>query len=505
MNRVRLFFDRLPGSSQAKLVLAALLVLGLGVTAGWTLSGSRVEAAAPVPRAAAGQAQPPRSQAGSETSYADVVARVAPAVVTVRSERVVRAEGRADLPFDDPFFQQFFGGPRGRGPAPSPREEGALGSGVIVSPDGYILTNHHVIDGADHVKVDLPDRRSFDAKIIGSDAPSDLAVLKIDAAGLPTVSLGNSDDARVGDVVLALGNPLGVGETVTMGIISAKGRATGLADGSFEDFLQTDAPINQGNSGGALVNTRGELVGINSQILTPSGGNIGIGFAIPATMAQNVMQQLVKNGVVRRAMLGVTVQPLTSDLARSLGLDEVRGALVASVQPDSPAQKAGIQRGDVILDVNGMPVSDSNSLRNRVASLAPGSRASVTVLRDGRRDTLQAVLAELPGKRASAADSGSGDSGGRFGLAVEPVTPEVASQLGLKSARGLVVNGVTPGSPASDAGVRPGDVIEQVNRRPVSSVPELQEALQSSGKRPALLLLNREGSDLYVALAPRAS
>jgi serine protease Do len=507
MNRIRLYFDRLSSARPFTLAAAALLILVLGVAVGWSASGPRVEAAArPAATTAPEQPQAPRALPGGQASYADVVAQVAPAVVTVRSERVVKADRRTSLPFqDDPLFQQFFGG-RGRGPMqPAPREEGALGSGVIVSADGYILTNHHVIDGATTVKVDLPDRRSFDAKVVGSDAPSDLAVLKIEAQSLPTVRVGNSDHVRVGDVVLALGNPLGVGQTVTMGIISAKGRATGLADGSFEDFLQTDAPINQGNSGGALVNTQGELVGINSQILSPSGGNIGIGFAIPATMAQSVMQQLVKNGVVHRAMLGVTVQPLTSDLARSFGLNEVRGALVSSVQADSPAQKAGIERGDVVLEVNGTPVADSNSLRNRVASLEPGSRAALTILRNGKRETVNATLAELPGKKMASNDREDGSSQGRFGLAVQPVTPDVAGELGLKNARGLLVNDVVPGSPAFDAGVRRGDVIEQVNRRPVTSVSELQSALGASGDRPALVLLNRQGNGLYVALAPRNS
>lgn len=506
MNRVRLAFAKLPGSDAMKLAIAALLILTVGLIGGWTLSGPAVEAAG---AQAASQPSVTRAIPGPQASYADVVAQVAPAVATIRSERIVKASASGDSPFPEDLFQQFFGNPRGRGYGQGrgpqmPREEGALGSGVIVSADGYILTNHHVIDGANQIKVDLPDRRTFDAKLVGSDAPSDLAVLKINATGLPTVRLGNTDRVRVGDVVLAIGNPLGVGQTVTMGIISAKGRATGNSDGSFEDFLQTDAPINQGNSGGALVNTQGELVGINSQILTPSGGSIGIGFAIPASMAENVMHQLIKTGVVHRAMLGVTVQALNSDLARSLGLKDVRGALVAQVQPDSPAQKAGIQKGDVILEVNGAPVTDSNSLRNRIASMDPGTTATVTLVRDGKQETVRPVLGELPTKRMASNDGDRENAQGRFGLAVEPVTPDVASQLGLKSAGGLVVDEVAPGSPASDAGVRTGDVIEQVNHKPVSSVADLQQALKASSERPALVLLNRQGNELYVALAARS-
>lgn len=506
MDRIRLLLAKRPGVSPM-LALAALLILTLGVTIGWTLSGAAVQAAAAGPETASAgvPAQAGRMLPGNQASYADVVAQVAPAVVTIRSERVVRTAAPIASPFEDDFFQQFFGMPRGRRSPGVPRQEGGLGSGVIVSPDGYILTNHHVIDRADQIKVDLPDRRTFDAKVVGSDEPSDLAVLKIEATGLPTARLGNSEQVRVGDVVLAIGNPLGVGQTVTMGIISAKGRATGLSDGSFEDFLQTDAPINQGNSGGALVNAHGDLVGINSQILTPSGGNIGIGFAIPATMAQNVMRQLIKSGVVHRAMLGVTVQAMTSDLARSLGLSDVRGALVSAVEPDGPADKAGIRKGDVILDVNGSAVTDSNSLRNRVAGMAPGTKADVTVVRSGKHETVRAELVELPTRRAAASDRESGGTRGRFGLTVEPVTPEVAGELGLKHAKGLLVAEVAPASPASDAGVRPGDVIEQVNHQAVTSAADLQSALATSEQRPALVLLNRGGRELYVALAPKRS
>jgi Do/DeqQ family serine protease len=316
-------------------------------------------------------------------SYAPIVARVAPAVVTVRSEQRVRQTR-------DFFSEQF-----GRGiPIPQPRR-GGLGSGVIVNNEGYILTNHHVIEGADRVRVELTDRRTFDAKVVGSDEASDLAVLKIDASNLPAVPLGDSEAVNVGDVVLALGNPLGVGQTVTMGIISAKGRATGLGDGSFEDFLQTDAPINSGNSGGALVNTRGELVGINSQILSPSGGNIGIGFSIPVNMARSVMDALVKDGEVRRGRLGVTVQQVTSDIAEGLKLDSVAGALVNSVDANSPADRAGLQPGDVISAINGKAVVDSNELRNRIALLGPDAKVELTITRDGKSRNVGATLEQL--------------------------------------------------------------------------------------------------------------
>ncbi len=305
----------------------------------------------------------------------------------------------------DDFFRRFFGDRFDEGPRPprSYRQEG-LGSGVIVTGDGYILTNHHVVDGASEITVELTDGRTVSAKAIGSDAPSDLAVLKIDLTNLQPIGLANSDAVQVGDVVLAIGNPLGIGQTVTLGIISAKGRATGVGDGSYEDFLQTDAPINRGNSGGALVNAKGELIGINSQILSPSGGNIGIGFAIPANMARHVMDQLRQDGRVRRAQLGVTIQPVTSELAESLGIKQIGGALVSSVEPGSAADRAGVKRGDVIKSFNGQAVQDTNSLRNRVASTPPGSNATVVVLRDGSERTLTVKLGELAESKTARRD-----------------------------------------------------------------------------------------------------
>ena len=274
----------------------------------------------------------------------------------------------------------------------------ALGSGVIVQRDGTILTNYHVIDGAEQIQVELTNHRVFKANVVGSDPPSDLAVLKIDAKDLDALSLGNSDQVRVGDIALAIGNPLGLGQTVTAGIISAKGRATGLSDGSFEDFLQTDAPINQGNSGGALINTRGELIGISSQILSTSGGNIGIGFAIPSNMARNVLDQILEGGKVHRGQLGVSIQPMTPELASKLGLSDVQGALVNSVIPNGPAAKAGLRQGDVIVDFNGAAVTDGNTLRNHVASTAPGTKVNLGIFRDHQKQQIQATVGEYQPK-----------------------------------------------------------------------------------------------------------
>ena len=346
-----------------------------------------------------GTGNPPNSSApGSSAtlpvaSYADVVSRVAPAVVTIHSTMRVRQPQQ--YPFmNDPFFQQFFGN-RGMQQPPIERRREALGSGVIVTQDGYILTNHHVIDGADQIKIDLNDNRTLDAKVIGSDAPSDLAVLKINASGLPILALGDSDRTRIGDVVLAIGNPLGIGQTVTMGIISAKGRQTGLSNGSFEDFLQTDAPINQGNSGGALVSTNSELIGINSQILSPSGGSIGLGFAVPSNMARTVMEQLVKTGRVRRGQLGITVLKIPSEGASKLGVTQGPGVLVYQVLPGSGADRAGLRQGDVITALNGSTVTDPNSFRNLIAGTSPGTEVTLTVRRQGSETQVKARLDEF--------------------------------------------------------------------------------------------------------------
>ncbi|HET6977471.1 MAG TPA: Do family serine endopeptidase [Pyrinomonadaceae bacterium] len=326
-------------------------------------------------------------------SYADVVSRVTPAVVTIHSQMRVRQPQQ--YPFmNDPFFRRFFG-ERDTQQAPVERRREALGSGVIVSQDGYVLTNHHVIDGAEQIRVDLTDGRTFEAKLVGSDAPSDLAVLKIDTTNLPVLVLGDSDRTRIGDVVLAIGNPLGVGQTVTMGIISAKGRQTGLSNGSFEDFLQTDAPINQGNSGGALVSTNSELIGINSQILSPSGGSIGLGFAIPSNMARTVLEQLINSGKVRRGQLGIVVLKIPSEEAAQLGVRQGPGVVVYRVQSGSGADRAGLKQGDVITALNGTGINDPNTFRNLIAGIAPGTEVNLTVKSGGNERQVRATLGEF--------------------------------------------------------------------------------------------------------------
>jgi len=485
----------------AGVLLLAVLAFGLGAYTARHVGAQQLRASL-----TPGSSGPSANIAGARASYADIVDRVAPAVVAVRSERRVRAA--MQMPFmEDPFFRQFFGDRLPREQS-QPQIERGLGSGVIVRSDGTILTNYHVVDGAQQIKVDLPDKRTLDAKVVGTDKPSDLAVLKVKASNLPVLPLGDSDKVRVGDVVLAVGNPLGLEQTVTAGIISAKGRSTGLSDGSsFEDFLQTDAPINQGNSGGALVNTNGELVGINSQILSPSGGNIGIGFAIPSNMAKSVMEQLLKTGKVERGQLGVGIQKVTSDIAASLGLQNVQGVIVNSVLPNSPADRAGLRQGDIITAFNGSRVVDSNELRNRVASTAPGTVVTLTVLRDGREQQLRATLGEFNANTANNEsgnndNGGSSTEGGALGLGVQPVTPELAMQLNLALVSGLAVMSVNPTGAAAEAGIRQGDVIEQINHQAVHTAADVKTALQRSGSRPALLLVNREGQSFYVVVRP---
>jgi serine protease Do len=479
------------------------LVLGLGLASAGAYAGfptaSHVEAAVAAPATVA----PVQSGRIVTEGFADAVAKVTPAVVTIRTERTASPQMTQLPQFPEGFpFGDLFGqrAPRGR-QMPAPMQRG-LGSGVIVTADGYILTNHHVIDDAAKIQVELSDRRVMEAKLIGSDQPSDLAVIKIGGSNLPVVPIGDSNAMRVGDLVLAVGNPLGVGQTVTMGIVSAKGRATGLGNGGYEDFLQTDAPINQGNSGGALVNTAGELVGINSQILSPSGGNIGIGFAVPSNMAKNVMDQLVMNGRVHRGLLGVTVQGVTGDLAAGLGLDKAEGAIVSNVTPNGAAAKAGVKQGDVILSYQGRPVVDTNAFRNEIAATKPGSTVTLKVLRDGRTTELKATLEEMTVARdGNRSLDGEREGSGKYGMTVEPITPDLAAQLDLdRDLRGVVITGVDPSGAAASAGLREGDVIQQVNGKSVRSAAEVRDALNATSGKPAVLLITRGEATIFVPL-----
>lgn len=483
---------------------AAVLALSFLTVATWRGLDAAVDPAAH--SAASAQAPvtavTPATANGLVTSYAPILKGVTPGVVTVRVETKATPTPTGG---QMPDLRDFFG-PGFRMAPQQPHKERGLGSGVIVRGDGYILTNNHVIDGAEQIKVELPDKRVLEAKLIGADPATDLAVIKVTGANLHTVPLGDSDKVQVGDVVLAVGNPLGIGQTVTMGIVSAKGRTTGGLGDSFEDFLQTDAPINRGNSGGALVNTQGQLVGINSQIVSPSGGNIGLGFSIPVNMARNVMDQLIKTGSVQRAKLGVAAQMVTSDVAASLGLPEVKGALVANVEPGSAADRAGVKQGDVILDVDGRAVSDSNELRNAISSTAPGTTVALRVVRDGKEQTIKATLGELTAKKESLdARNGDGQSGGAFGMSVEPLTSENLRELDLpRGTTGVVVTDVDPDGQAASSGVRPGDVIQKVNGKDVSTVSDLKAALNAASNKPALVLVNRDKTGLFLTLqAPR--
>jgi Do/DeqQ family serine protease len=429
---------------------------------------------------------------GVVTSYADVLDRIRPAVVSVYSTRVVR-QRTPQLPFDDPFFRRFFG--PGMEQQRERRQQG-LGSGVIISADGYILTNNHVVEGADEIRVALSDQRELVARIIGTDPRTDVAVLKIDAEELPFAVVANSDALRVGDVVFAVGNPLGIGQTVTMGIVSATGRSElRLLDGGYENFIQTDAAINLGNSGGALVDAEGRVIGINTAILSGSGGNIGIGFAIPINLAYSIMQSLVETGSVSRGFLGVSYQDLTNDLAEGLGLNGTRGALINEITPDSPAQQAGIMRGDVIVAVNGRPVNSGTELRLSIAQLPPGSRAVLDIIRDGQRTKVEAVLGSLED-----AQTAGGAAAGTIleGVRVSRLNDQLRQQYEIdqRIQTGLVITEVDPNSRYAQF-FPVGTVIEQINRQPVTDVAAAR-ALVRPGRN--LFLVNVRGTYRYITV-----
>ena len=438
------------------------------------------------------------------TSFAPVLKPVLQAVVNISSSKVVKTQGGQGMNpfFNDPFFRQFFGGQFPGAQQPQEQKEQSLGSGVIVSPNGYILTNNHVVDGATDIKVFLPDKREFKGKVVGTDPKTDIAVVKIEATELPTITFGDSSKIAVGDLAFAIGDPFGIGETATMGIISATGR-NGLDIEDYEDFIQTDASINPGNSGGALVNAHGDLIGINTAIISRSGGNQGIGFAIPINMARRVMDEILKNGKVVRGYLGVVIQEVTPNLAKAFNVPANKGALIGDVTAGGPASKAGLQKGDVIEALNGQTVEDINSLRLQIASMAPGTVARLKVLSNGKEREVDVTLGELPEKANQASPLNPGESSLMRGVQVDTLTPNVARQIGVQpGTKGVVVTDVAQDSPAADAGLQRGDVIEQINRQNVASVSDYNRLVTEAGKQPLVLLVNRGGNTAFVVVQP---
>ncbi len=464
--------------------VAAFLVLGAGALF-WSVNSVTATTTAPTDLWTNGTAVVP-----SVSSVWEKVAKQdLPAVVNVSTTAVVKNPMASELE-QSPFFQQFFGN------VPQNYTEHSLGSGFIIRSDGYIVTNNHVVDHATKIVVKLPDGRSFPAKVVGRDAQTDIALLKIDATGLSIVPLGDSTSLQIGQPVMAIGNPFGLNGTVTTGIISAEGRVIG--DSPYDNFLQTDAPINPGNSGGPLVNAAGEVVGINTAIISQSGGSVGIGFAIPIREAKAILPQLAATGHVTRGWLGVGIQRLTPELAKAMHLSSDQGVLVSQVMPDSPAAKAGLQAGDVIVEFNGHKVNRMSELPMLVAETPIGQQAKIQVIRNDKTVDLTARIAEKATTEQVAEKTPQRE---KLGLSVQPLTPALASQLGLSDQHGLVVMAVKDGSPAADAGIQTGNVIVQVNRKPVQDIPELRAALKAQAKdSPTLFQIHRKDINLFVAV-----
>ncbi len=440
------------------------------------------------------------------TLFEQASQQVSPAVVPIFSEQEVKTSSPFGTPedpfrefFGDDFFKRFFGAPP---PDDQKQIVRGLGSGVIVSSGGYILTNNHVVQDAEKLTVVMSDRKKYPAKIIGTDPQTDVAVIKIEAKDLPVVSLGNSDNVKVGQWVIAVGNPFQLLHTVTAGIISAKGRSSvGLAD--YEDFIQTDASINPGNSGGALADLDGNVIGINTAISSPSGGNVGIGFAIPINMARHVMDELIDKGKISRGYLALVPQDLDENLAKALKLKSTEGALIGEVTAGGPADKAGIKSGDVITAVNGKPVRNSTELRTAVAEAHPGSAARITLLREGREMNLTVTLGERPKGRGGREPQEEGQpqeqTGKKLGLSVQNLTPEIAQQLGYHNERGVVITEVASGSPADEAGLQPGDLIKEVNRTAVQTVQDFNRATRHLTSGDSIALRVQRGENTFYA------
>ncbi|MBN2199029.1 MAG: Do family serine endopeptidase [Candidatus Aminicenantes bacterium] len=430
-----------------------------------------------------------------DLDFTRVAELVGPAVVKIESERVVRQEGfefDMNSPFED-FWERFFGQPR------SPRQPRefraqAQGTGFFISSDGFVLTNNHLVENSASVKVTTVQGEDYEAKVKGTDPRTDLALLKVEGRNFPFAEIGDSAQVRVGEWVLAIGNPLGMDHTVTAGIISAKGRQLGVGGNvpQLEDFIQTDAAINRGNSGGPLVNMKGEVIGINSNILTPTGGNIGIGFAIPSNLAKKVVVQLKEKGRVVRGRLGVGIQNIDNGVMETLGLKTKKGALVSTVEAGGPAEKAGLKPYDVIVEVNGQPVENMNDLRLKIADNLPGSRIELTIIREGKEKAVTAVLAELDeeGKKSQAVDPEKD-----IGLSLTPMTPSLARRHGFRTTEGLLITEVRSYGVAARAGLRQGDIILEVNRKKLSAVSEFESVLNRAESGDPLMLLVRRESE----------
>jgi serine protease Do len=463
------------------------LLAGVGITGALERyhSGIQPANAASAPAIVAGQGLP---------DFASLAKRLGPSVVNV-STTAVRKTAQEGPNFGDDqmgqFFQRFFGAPVPRGP----QRQSGLGSGFIIDKSGIVLTNYHVVDGAQKIVVTLDDGKNYDAKVLGKDQRSDIAVIKIDAGrDLPAAALGDSDRLEVGEWVMAIGNPFGLDHTVTSGIVSAKGRQIGA--GPYDNFIQTDASINPGNSGGPLINLRGEVVGINTAIFSQSGGNIGIGFAIPANSVKELLPQLENKGRVVRGFIGTAVQKITPELAESMGLKESRGALVADVTKGGPSERAGLKSGDVIVEFDHKAIRDSADLPQQVARVAPGASVTVKIVRDGKEMSLPLTVGELKDTEV-AASTQEGD----LGLTVQPLTPQLAENLGLERAEGLVITAVAPGSAAGEAGLRAGDLVTEINRRPVKSLADYTREMARVEKAKSVLFLVKRGQNsVFLAL-----
>jgi len=483
-------------------VLVGTAMLAVGLTTGAQVFGARDEQAL----ASANQLS---------DAFAQTAEEVTPGVVFIQVEKEIaqrnlRGFGPEGTWPMDPF--ECFFGPRGpmvepRGQMPEPQERNRIlpygqGSGFIISSDGYILTNNHVVGDADRVKVRLSDGREMEAEIVGTDPQTEVALLKVEARGLPALKLGDSDRIRVGEWVLAIGNPFGLSHSVTSGIVSAQGRGNvGIVD--YADFIQTDAAINPGNSGGPLVNLKGEVIGMNTAIVSRTGGSLGIGFAIPVNMVKYVEKQLRDKGTVDRGFLGVVIQNLTPDLSKWFDIQRGKGVLISGVSEGAPAEKAGLRRDDIIVEFNGQPVEDAGSFRSRVSTTPPGEKVDITVLRNGKRETMRVEIGKLPEDKVRTASARPGMPAGivGVGLTVQNLTDDLADRLGFKGLSGVVVSDVESGSAAEEAGIKPGMLIQEVNRKQIHNTQEFKEALNAETSAEGVLLLVRDGEfSRYVAL-----